>query len=116
MVRPACHIVACMQQYGMEILYTSKFDKWLRKLNDKTAYDAVVARFARISITGDLGDYKVIQGSRLKIIELRIHCSAGYRIYSYRKNNQLIIVLCAGSKDSQKTDITLAEKLCEAYV
>ena len=100
----------------MRILFDDRFDKWLSKLHDKIGYDAIVARLTRISTTGELGDYKIIKGSKLKIIEFRIHCSSGYRIYAYRKNEQLIIALCAGSKDSQNADIKSAERICEEYL
>lgn len=99
----------------MDIVYSDKFKKWLKKLKDPIGYQSVLTRLAQIEETGELGDFKVIKGVKLSILEFRIHCSAGYRIYAHRQGNKLIIMLCAGTKDSQQSDINTAEKICLEY-
>lgn len=59
---------------------------------------------------GNFGDIKHIEGS---IFELRIHSGAGYRIYYTKKNNKIVILLCAGSKRSQSRDIEKAKTYWE---
>jgi putative addiction module killer protein len=56
---------------------------------------------------GSFGDIDHIDGS---IFELRIHSGAGYRIYYAKKDNKIVILLCAGSKRSQDRDIVKAKK------
>jgi len=56
---------------------------------------------------GNFGDVNHIENS---IFELRIHAGAGYRIYYAKKGNKLVVLLCAGSKNSQDRDIAKAKK------
>lgn len=99
----------------MEVIFSPKFEKWLKKLKDPVGYQAIVARLIQIGASGRLGDVKDIKGVKFSILELRIHCSAGYRIYAHKRGNKLIIMLCAGTKDSQQADINAAEKICLEY-
>lgn len=54
---------------------------------------------------GNLGDTGPITGG---IHEFRLHIGPGYRIYYVRKGKQIILLLCAGMKGSQKRDIARA--------
>lgn len=95
----------------MKIIFSSVFSSWFASLRDPIAYKAVLRRLARLQI-GEFGDMKYLRGVRFQIMELRIHCLAGYRIYARRKGDEIIIMLCAGNKDTQQKDIEKAEKLC----
>lgn len=98
----------------MKIIFSSVFSKWLKSLRDPVAHRSVLNRLALLQ-HGQPGDVKSIRGVQFPIIELRIHCSAGYRVYACRKGEEIIIILCAGSKDSQKKDIERAEKICKEF-
>ncbi|ABE05161.1 type II toxin-antitoxin system RelE/ParE family toxin [Rickettsia bellii] len=54
--------------------------------------------------------YKNIQG---KLYELRFFFSRGYRIYFTEKNNEIILLLNAGDKDTQSKDIKKALEIME---
>ena len=56
---------------------------------------------------GNFGDCSHIEGS---LYELRMHVGPGYRIYYGKKNQKLVILICAGSKRGQQRDIEKAKK------
>lgn len=56
---------------------------------------------------GKLGDCKMLAPN---LYESRLFFGGGYRIYYTIQNGQIIIILCAGDKKSQKKDIALAKK------
>lgn len=80
------------------------FTKWLTDLKDVKARAQILTRLNRIRL-GNLGDSKFIKEG---VYELRIHLNAGYRVYFGQKGNILILILCAGTKDSQERDIERA--------
>ena len=55
---------------------------------------------------GNLGDHR---GIGRGIIELRIQYGPGYRVYAGLKGKDLIVLLCAGDKSTQRRDITRAQ-------
>lgn len=92
-----------------QLRQTDTFAKWLRRLRDKRARARILARLDAVRL-GNLGDCKTISGG---IRELRIHTGAGYRIYFVQRGQLLILLLCGGSKASQKRDIERARRLSE---
>ena len=83
---------------------------WLSKLDAKTR-SRINLRLARLEY-GSYGDYKSLGN---KLYELRFFFANGYRIYFTEHNNKIIIMLCAGTKDTQKKDIKLAKDLLEEF-
>lgn len=45
------------------------------------------------------------------VSELRVHVGPGYRVYFVIRGRRLIVVLCGGSKKTQKRDIERAKEL-----
>jgi putative addiction module killer protein len=43
--------------------------------------------------------------------EMRIHACAGYRVYFIRTGSVVYVLLCGGSKSTQKRDVATAKKL-----
>ncbi|MGD7037449.1 type II toxin-antitoxin system RelE/ParE family toxin [Methylotuvimicrobium buryatense] len=86
---------------------TPVFDKWFNKLKDKSIRFRLEARLSRLA-DGNFGDAKII-GAQL--FELRFFFGAGYRIYYTIRNGQVLILLCAGDKSTQSSDIELAKQL-----
>ena len=68
---------------------------------------AIDARIRRLTF-GIKGDVKSVGAT---VSELRIDLGPGYRVYFVQRGNQLILLLCAGDKSTQKRDIAKAHKM-----
>lgn len=78
--------------------------------SDNEAYDAIIARLERVE-DGNLGDYKPAGD----VLELRfLNTGPGYRLY-FGIDGDLVIILWAGTKKTQDSDIKIAEKLWKEY-
>jgi putative addiction module killer protein len=85
---------------------TSEFSNWLSGLKDQGAKDRIAMRLDRVK-RGLFGDAKFFDG----IGELRIDCGPGYRLYFAQRGNDIVILLCGGSKKTQKSDIERARAM-----
>ncbi len=90
---------------------SATFDRWLRKLKDRTAAARVLIRIDRLSI-GNPGDVKPVGHA---ISELRIDYGPGYRVYYLRHGQQLILLLCGGDKTTQQADIATAQRIANDW-
>ncbi|MBN2690206.1 MAG: type II toxin-antitoxin system RelE/ParE family toxin [Gammaproteobacteria bacterium] len=88
------------------------FVMWLESLKDKTVRYRIKERLDRIAL-GNLGDFKRINGS---LGELRCNFGAGYRIYYGEIGRKIVLLLCCGSKSTQKRDIKQAMKYWKDYL
>jgi putative addiction module killer protein len=79
--------------------------EWLRELKDLRARAQIEVRLRRVS-AGNFGDCKPVGEG---VSELRIDIGAGYRVYFGKHGQLLVILLCAGDKASQQTDINRAK-------
>jgi putative addiction module killer protein len=87
------------------------FTAWLDSLKDHDAQGRVLARLERVRL-GLLGDCKSVGGG---ISELRIDAGSGYRVYFGQDGRTIVILLCGGSKATQKRDIADAKALWGDY-
>ena len=103
-----------MYPKGYNILYEIKttvvFDKWLKKLKDRSAKIRILARIDRVS-HGNFGDIKEIDNP---LTEMRFFFGSGYRIYYVIRENTIVLLLNGGDKDSQKKDIEKAKEILKA--
>ena len=90
-----------------EIVETAEFARWLAGVSDAVSKARILLRIQRLA-GGHFGDVKSVGGG---VSELRIHTGPGYRIYFRRRGRTLVILLCAGDKDSQVRDIARATTL-----
>ncbi len=90
-----------------EIETTQEFEKWLRKIRDKTILHRLDVRFNRLA-KGNFGDSKQIATD---LFELRFFFGSGYRVYYTIRNNKVVILLCGGDKSTQRRDIAKAKSL-----
>lgn len=72
----------------------------------------IQARLDRIQV-GNFGDYRLLRGG---IAELRLDFGPGYRIYFGRDGQDLVLLLCAGTKRRQTRDIERARKLWQSFL
>lgn len=86
------------------------FNEWFDGL-DSAAAVKVTTALARME-HGNFGDVKSVgQG----VLERRIFFGPGYRIYFGRDGDELVILLCGGSKKRQSKDIEAAKALWDHY-
>lgn len=81
------------------------FLEWLNKLKDPTTRLRIRRRLDRVE-QGNFGDCESVGDG---VSELRLFFGSGYRIYFAEWDDEIIILLCAGDKSSQKKDIKLAK-------
>ena len=86
------------------------FETWMNKLGAKAAAK-VVSTVARME-AGNFGDNKSVgEGVR----ERRIDFEKGYRIYFGKDGDELVLLLCGGTKTRQPSDIAKARKYWSDY-
>ena len=85
---------------------TQEFVAWLDKLKDKRAQVRIAARLRQVE-AGSLGDWQPIEG---EVSEMRVNYGPGYRLYFVRRGRIIVVMLNAGDKSRQKTDIGRALK------
>ncbi|CAG2142379.1 type II toxin-antitoxin system RelE/ParE family toxin [Cupriavidus plantarum] len=78
---------------------------WLASVRDKRAAARMRIRMYRLT-QGLFGDVRPVGGG---ILELREDVGPGYRLYVARHSTALVVLLCAGSKQTQAADIQLAQ-------
>jgi putative addiction module killer protein len=79
----------------------------MRDLRDVNAKVRIAQRIRRLAL-GNPGDVRAVGHG---ISELRVDYGPGYRVYYKRYGEILLIVLCAGDKRSQDSDILRAKQL-----
>ena len=87
---------------------TLEFDKWFRKLNDLRAKAKILIRVQKLEQDEHFGDCEPVGEG---IQELKINYAKGYRIYFKEKDGKIIVLLIAGDKSSQKSDIEKAKEI-----
>ena len=93
----------------IELRQTEEFAGWLRRLRDADAVARIVGRIRRMEL-GNPGDAKSVGKG---VIEMRIAYGPGYRIYYVQRGTEIVILLCAGDKRTQRQDIKRAHALAE---
>ena len=91
------------------IIRTEAFDTWLSKLKDARGKARIIARI-RSAERGNFGDCEPVgQG----VTEMCIHFGPGYRVYFTRVGNVVYVLLCGGTKRSQRRDIAKAQEMAK---
>ena len=87
---------------------------WLDALKDKAGLAKIFTRIRRAE-KGNFGDHKkLVEGEGVS--ELRISFGPGYRVYYGIDNDcEIIILLIAGDKSSQRQDIKKAKEYWKDY-
>ncbi len=93
----------------MEVRKTTQFSVWIDGLRDLHGRARILARIERLA-AGNPGDSAPVGGG---VVELRIDCGPGYRVYFVRRGRALVVLLAGGDKGSQRRDISLALRLAK---
>jgi putative addiction module killer protein len=80
------------------------FDTWLSGLGDARAQAKIAARINRIAV-GNFGDSKPLRGG---LREIRVDWGPGYRVYFSMIGTACVLLLAAGDKRKQSSDIERA--------
>ena len=96
----------------IKIRKTPEFESWLCDLRSKEQAQ-IESRLLRIQEFGHLGDFKPLRGCHVPLFELR--WANGWRVYFYREEQKIILLLLGGLKNDQKKDIKKAETLYKKY-
>lgn len=83
------------------------FNDWIREVKDKIALVRIRSRLRQLE-SGNYGDCESVGEG---VLEMRVHIGAGYRIYFGRYGVEIVILLCAGDKRSQQSDIKRAKSM-----
>ena len=89
------------------IVRTEAFDMWLVKLKDARGKARIIERI-RSAERGNFGDCESIGHG---VSEMRIHFGSGYRVYFTRVGDVVYVLLCGGTKRSQRRDIAKAQEM-----
>jgi putative addiction module killer protein len=87
------------------------FQTWIESVKSRVVKAAVAARINRIR-SGTLGDWKSVGDG---VFELRVDVGPGYRVYFGRDGKTVVILLNAGEKRSQESDIKRAKGYWRDY-
>ena len=81
------------------------FEDWLLALKDRKARAMIRNRMNRVRL-GNMGDTESVGEG---VFELRIHFGPGYRVYFGELDQVIVILLCGGTKRTQRRDIERAK-------
>ena len=95
----------------IEVVQSATFAKWLSKLDDRRARARVQVRIDRLTL-GNPGDVKPVGNG---ISEMRIDHGPGYRIYFLQRGPIIVVLLCGGTKRTQRTDIRRAIEIANDW-
>lgn len=104
-------VVPLTVRYYRAVAGRCPYEDWLDSL-DQSVQQFVDARIARVR-RGLLGDSEHLGGG---IWELKIDFGPGYRIYFGRDGETVIILLNAGRKNTQTSDIGKAREFWSDYL
>lgn len=92
----------------MKIKRTKPFTEWMSDLKDKEAKARINRYLDRVKDNGLTGDIEPVGEG---VSEIRFHFGPGYRVYFITHGEDMIVLLGAGTKRTQKQDIKDAKSL-----
>ncbi len=85
------------------------YEEWVNSYRNRKTRAIIRERINRLHL-GNFGDYKRLTTD---LYELRIHYGPGYRVYLGVADRVMVILLCGGSKKTQRRDIQKAKEYWE---
>jgi putative addiction module killer protein len=96
---------------ALEVIQSAAFTFWLKTMRDNQARVRINARIRRLSL-GNAGDAKPVGAG---VSEMRIDYGPGYRVYYLQRGPSVVVLLCAGDKRTQQTDIRRAQEIAKTW-
>lgn len=93
----------------LTLVRSNDFVDWLDGLSDQKARAQILSRLNR-AIFGNFGDCEPVGEG---VSEMRIHHGPGYRVYFVRSGTVVYVLLCGGTKGTQRRDIAKAKRLAK---
>jgi len=87
------------------------YNTWFKGLRDKKGKARIESRLKRLG-EGHYGDSASVGEG---VLELRMFFGAGYRLYFGEDEENIVVLLSGGDKDSQKRDIKIAKEYWKEY-
>jgi len=88
----------------------SPFDKWFLNLNSIAA-----AKITKSIYKLEVGNFSTVEGVGNGVYEQKIDFGPGYRVYFGKDGNEIVILLCGGTKKRQSADIAEAKAYWQDY-
>jgi putative addiction module killer protein len=95
----------------LTVQLTDNFADWLYGLKVRDARSRILLRIKRFE-KGNLGDVKPVGEG---VSEARLTYGPGYRLYFIRRGDEIVILLCGGTKKTQSSDIARAKILAKEF-
>lgn len=86
------------------------FAEWFDRLDSEAARRVTTALY-RLG----LGNLSNVKGVGSGVFEYRIDFGPGYRVYFGRDGEEIVILLCGGTKKRQQNDIAIAQEYWQDY-
>jgi len=87
------------------------FERWYQGIKDKRARISIAAKLALLQDAAFSNFKSVGEG----VFEIRIFLGPGYRVYFGFVENEVVVLLAGGDKNSQDDDIKKAKGLWKEY-
>ena len=87
--------------------------EWLSGFKDARLRTRIIRRINRIK-QGNFGDHRHVVGGE-GVWELRLSFGPGYRVYFAEDGLTVVVLLCAGEKQTQDKDIEKAKTYWQDY-
>lgn len=87
------------------------FRDWMNRIKEQPVYERIIARLERLE-EGNFGEHRSVGGG---VSELVINLGPGYRIYYGLDGTDIVILLAAGNKATQRKDIVAAKAYWREY-
>src|SRR5262245_21713290 len=94
------------------IIRTEEMATWLDGLRDAKGKARIISRLdlAKLGNFGNFGDCEPVGEG---VSEMRIDFGPGYRVYFFRRELQVYMMLGGGDKSTQKRDIKRAKEMAQ---
>ena len=98
-------------KFVVNIRRSGDFNKWFKELKDRRAVAKIDVRIRRL----EQGNPGYVEPVGHGISEMKIDYGPGYRVYYKDIGEEIIILLCGGTKSRQQKDIEKAKEIAGDY-